>query len=546
MAESAADAAGPPPFGDGPAAVIPLLMLTVPGEWIGRLSIGLKLAVLFGVIVVLLVGGFTATLAYLSRVNGYLDRHQRITIPAIVAASEMLRNVGNMQTGMHHVLEFPMGNGRAASLHAVTESERRALAVLDVYQATHAVRTHPVLYGMLQGHGRVDLVEQESQTIVAIADGLTSLRVQREAIDAALSKTTSAMAGAAYEHAVTQTQDAITALIEIHRNIDVEMKIEGDRLVDQARVISVSVAGILGVLIAAVYLVMQRYVAVPLMHLAATADRVAHHDYTAQFGSWPARDEVGVLATALATMLTSLRERGTALVRKTKELEAFSYSIAHDLKGPLREIEGFSSLLEKQFAESGDHQKIHHIDVIRKSSLRLTHMIDALLRYSRLEQQELPRVRFNVVDMVGGLLTDLQHQLAGIQPAITIDLPFVDLYGEPVSIRQAIANLLDNALKFSRHAVIPVITIGGQETMMERILWVRDNGVGFDATQAEKIFGLFERLHGPNEFEGTGVGLAIVKMVVEKHGGRVWAESGPGQGSTFYLAFPEGGQLVVR
>lgn len=521
-------------------------MLIVPGEWIGRLSIGSKLAVSFGVIVVLLVGGFTATLAYLSRVNGYVDRHQRITIPAIVAASEMLRNVGNLQTGMHHVLEFPIGNDRAASLHAVTESERRALAVLDVYQATHAVRTHPVLYGMLQGHGRVDLLEQEGQTIVAIADGLTSLRVQREAIDAALFKTTSAMAGAAYEQAIAQTQDAITSLIEVHRNIDVEMKIEGDRLVNQARLLGASVAGILGVLIAAVYLVIQRYVAVPLMHLAATADRVAHHDYTAQFGAWPTRDEVGVLATALATMLTSLRERGTALMRKTKELEAFSYSIAHDLKGPLREIEGFSSLLEKQIAESGDQQKIHHIDVIRKSSQRLTHMIDALLKYSRLEQQELPRVRFNVVDMVDRLLTDLQHQLTGIQPAITIDLPFADLYGEPVSIRQAIANLLDNALKFSRHAAPPVITIGGQQTGTERILWVRDNGAGFDTTQAEKIFGLFERLHSPSEFEGTGVGLAIVKMVVEKHGGRVWAESIPGQGSTFYLAFPESGQAVIR
>jgi signal transduction histidine kinase len=329
-------------------------------------------------------------------------------------------------------------------------------------------------------------------------------------------------------------------LIEIHRQIDVEMKIEGDRLVNQARLIGVSVTAVLGFLILAVYLMMQRYVAIPLKRLAETANRVAHHDDTARFESWASQDEVGVLAESLSTMLTSLHEHGAALMRKTKELESFSYTIAHDLKGPLREIEGFSSLLEKQFAGSRDQEKIHHIDVIRKSSLRLTHMIDALLKYSRLEQQELPRIRFNVVEMIESLVRDFQRQLAEVQPKITLNLPFADLYGEPISIRQAIANVLDNALKFSRRAEIPVIDVGGQETANERILWVRDNGIGFDESYQEKIFGLFDRLHSPSEYEGTGVGLAIVKMVVEKHGGRVWAESSPGQGSTFYLAFPAG------
>ncbi|HEX7766977.1 MAG TPA: ATP-binding protein, partial [Nitrospira sp.] len=106
------------------------------------------------------------------------------------------------------------------------------------------------------------------------------------------------------------------------------------------------------------------------------------------------------------------------------------------------------------------------------------------------------------------------------------------------SVRQAITNLLDNALKFSRHTAAPAIAIGGQRTPTEHILWIRDNGIGFDAGQAEKIFGLFERLHSPGEYEGTGVGLAIVKLVLEKHGGRVWAESTVGQGSTFFIAFP--------
>jgi light-regulated signal transduction histidine kinase (bacteriophytochrome) len=238
-------------------------------------------------------------------------------------------------------------------------------------------------------------------------------------------------------------------------------------------------------------------------------------------------------------MVTNLRERTTALTHKTRELEAFTYSIAHDLKGPLREIEGFSSLLEKQFMNQGDPHVTHYIDVIRKSSLRLTHMIDALLKYSRLEQQDLPRTRFNVLEMINSLLVERQSQFSDITPQISVNLPFSDLYGEPVSIRQALVNLLDNAFKFSRYSSAPNINIGGQRAATERIIWVQDNGIGFDPSQKEKLFGLFERLHNAQEYEGTGVGLAIVKMVADKHNGRAWAESTPGKGSTFYLAFPE-------
>jgi light-regulated signal transduction histidine kinase (bacteriophytochrome) len=274
--------------------------------------------------------------------------------------------------------------------------------------------------------------------------------------------------------------------------------------------------------------------------LAATADQVAHHDLTARFMPWPSRDEVGTLAGSLATMLASLREHSTALMRKTKELEAFTYSIAHDLKGPLREIEGFSSLLEKQFADSGDAQANHHIGVIRVSAMRLTHMIDALLKYSRLEQQELPKQRFNVRDMIYNLVNDRLASGQINDRTVHIDLPFSELYGEPVSVRQALANLFDNAVKFSRSRPDPDIRISGTEGPMERVIRIADNGIGIEDAQTEKIFGLFERLHGPDDYEGTGVGLAIVKLVMDKHQGRAWVESTPGKGSTFVLSFPHG------
>jgi signal transduction histidine kinase len=523
-----------------------MLGYAMPASWLGRLSIGKKLALSFSVILILLIGSLSASFFYLSRVNSYVERHQRITIPAVVTASEMLRNLYAMQTHMHHLLDHQNNAAQTISLKAIAEIEHRTLTTLDTYQATHAVHTHPVLYGMLQQHGRGDLADQESQTIVAIADGMSALRAQREDIETATRVGAKNLSNTepVYEQTATKTANAIASLIELHRKIDVEIKIEGDRLVKQARFIVLGVVGLLGLLVVSIYLMIEQVVVTPLKQLAATADRVAHHDLTAQFEPWPTRDEVGVLANSLTIMLANLRERGTALMRKTKELEAFTYSVAHDLKGPLREIEGFSSLLEKRFEEAGDPQVKHHIDIIRKSSLRLTHMIDALLKYSRLEQQNLPRTRFNVSEMISSLLIGQQNEHTGIAPQITVNLPFADLYGEPVSVRQALVNLLDNALKFSRHSPVPTISIGGQQTPTERILWIQDNGIGFDANQKEKLFGLFERLHNDQEYEGTGVGLAIVKMVADKHGGRVWAESSPGKGSTFFLAFPDGQQAV--
>lgn len=446
--------------------------------WIGRLSIGQKMAASFGVMVLLLIVGVVITQTYLSRVNSYVDRHLRITMPGMIAASEMLQYVGEMQIAMHHVLEEWIDSERSAGFLAMAELERKTLTTLDFYRKTHAARSHPILYGMLQHHGRIDLSEQEEQILLAIADGLTSLRDQRERLAVGMSEIPQANAESAYEHLAAKTAGAITSLIEIHRKIDVEIKIEGDRLLDQAQLIGVTVTMVLGFLIVAVYLMMQRYVAIPLKRLAETANRVAHHDSTVRFGSRASQDEVGMLAESLSAMLASLHEHGAALMRKTKELESFSCTIAHDLKGPLREIEGFSSLLEKQFAWSGDQEKSHHIDVIRKSSLRLTHMIDGLLKYLRFEQQELPRIHFNVAEMIESLVRDLQRQLALTQPKITLNLLFVELYGEPISIRQVLANVLDNALKFSRRAAIPVIDIGGQETANERILYVRDNGSG--------------------------------------------------------------------
>jgi signal transduction histidine kinase len=457
-----------------------MLGYVMPGGWISRLSIGQKLVLSFSLILILLAGSLSAILFYLSRVNSYVERHQRITVPGVVTASEILRNVGHMQTHMHHLLEHPETDASRSTLSTISEIEQQTSGALDTYRRSHAARTHPILFGMLTQHGRVDLADEEEQAMAVVADGLNSLTEQRVHIQQLLfsqSRRSFDNVEAAYERTASIIETAVATLVDVHRKIDVEMKIEGDRLVSQARFIALGLVCLLGLLIIAVFVLMRRQVADPLRRLATTADRVAHHDLGAQFESWSSRDEVGALAGSLTTMLASLREHSTSLVRKTKELEAFTYSIAHDLKGPLREIEGFSSLLEKQFADKSDPQVHHHISVIRHCALRLTHMIDALLKYSRLEQQELPKQRFNVQEMVSSLVSDRLSPVQDSKPTIRIELSFSELYGEPVSIRQALANLLDNAIKFSRHHIHPQIHIGGRDTATEWIISIHDNGI---------------------------------------------------------------------
>jgi signal transduction histidine kinase len=496
--------------------------------WFRHLSIGQKLLLSFGLILSLLALSLTALLFYLAQINSYVDRHKRITVPAIVTAANMRREAYDLKITLH--LSDDHRSARTENMAARFERHIDAIRnALDVYKKTHAARTHPVLYGMLTEHHRLDLAEQEDRAIEQIAASLNRLSKDWKSLTS--SETEGLMAG---------LTAALDELVDAHTHIDVEMKHEGDRLLGHARVIALSLALLLALVIASTYWLATRHIARPLMSLASTADRVAHHDLSAQFAPWPSNDEVGTLTASLTTMLASLREHGTSLLRKTKELEAFTYSIAHDLKGPLREIEGFSSLLEKHFSETGDPQTRHHIGVIRQSALRLTHMIDALLKYSRLEQQALPKQRFNVRDMLRSLIND---RISGTQPApptIRLELPFEDLYGEPVSIRQALANLLDNAIKFSRNRQHPEIRIDGSRDGAECLIRIADNGIGFDLAHTDRIFGLFERLHGPQDYEGTGVGLAIVRLVMDKHGGRVIVESAPDRGSTFALAFPQG------
>ena len=511
-----------------------------PAAWLRNQPIGSKLLASFGLLFLLLGLSLAAILFYLTRINSYVERHHRITVPALVTAADMRQRA--IQTGF---LLAAWQDNRSPTEHKtiirqLAETAATIQSELDRYRTTHAARTHPVLFRMLAQHGRAGLVDQEDAALVKAQQLFDHWQRQRVLLQDALS--TGRIPDARRrlldgQTTVQQLADAFTALIDVNTMITAEMKSEGDSLQQQARLVILALIVLVGIVTAGVFVMTRSQIAGPLKRLAATANQVARQDLSAHFEPWHAQDEVGHLTESLRTMLGTLREQTRTLERKTKELESFTYSAAHDLKGPLREIEGFSTLLAKNYSTGLEPTAQHYLAMIRSSTLRLVSLIDDLLRYSRLEQQALPHSIINLRAMIDGVMME-QLRGAASPPAVHIDLPPCDLRGEPVSVRQALVNLVGNAIKFSRNVSQPEIHIGGRVTGGELVLRIQDNGIGFDSSESERIFGLFERLHMPDDYEGTGVGLAIVKLVMDKHGGRVWAESSPGKGSTFYLAFP--------
>lgn len=519
-----------------------------PTAWFRDLPIGSKLLVSF-VILLLLIGlSLTAILFYLARINSYVDRHHRITVPALVAAAGMRQQAVQAGLLLAELSQSRTSAEREAAARQVLSKVEAIRHALHRYRTEYAARTHPVLFRMLTRHGRAHLADQEDAAL-AKAERLVARWQPDELVSPNSTPSgngpsirTRIEAGQAV---IQQLADVFTGLIELNTLIATEMKTEGDALQAQGRWVILGLIVLVGVVTASIFVMTRSQIAFPLRQLAHTADRVAHGNLAADFEPWPTRDEVGRLTESLRTMLGTLRAQTSSLERKTRELESFTYTVAHDLKTPLREIEGFSALLEQRYGPGLDATARHYLDMIRSSTLRLVALIDDLLRYSRLEQQELTCSTIDLRTLLAEVIAE-QVRNEAVAPSVRVDLPFRDLWGEPASLRQVFVNLIANAVKFSRHVPRPEISIGGRIVDGEQVVWIADNGIGFDPSEATRIFGLFERLHPPEEYEGTGVGLAIVKLVMEKHGGRVWAESAPGKGSTFYLAFPLGPDAASR
>ena len=232
-----------------------------------------------------------------------------------------------------------------------------------------------------------------------------------------------------------------------------------------------------------------------------------------------------------------VRERTAQLEAANKELEAFSYSVSHDLRTPLITIQAFSRLLVEKYAAHLDAKGQRFLGAIQKSTKQMDQLINDLLALSRLKRQEFEVAEIDMGDLAQGVFEELKAINPGRKLNLVISNPPKGM-GDPSMIRQVFVNLLSNAIKFTRKREAALIEIGGTINDKEATFFVKDNGVGFDMAEAEKLFGVFQRLHSADEYEGTGVGLAIVQRIITRHGGRVWAEGKLDEGAVFYFTLP--------
>jgi light-regulated signal transduction histidine kinase (bacteriophytochrome) len=238
-----------------------------------------------------------------------------------------------------------------------------------------------------------------------------------------------------------------------------------------------------------------------------------------------------------------LRQRQADVAAAQQELESFSYSVSHDLRAPLSTIDGFSRLLEGAVAKGAAERSQHYLQRIRLGVVNLGELLAALLAVSRLGRAPMAP---QAVDL-GALASDAFAALQGSDPARTVRItvqPGLAARGDAALLRQLVDQLADNAWKFSAKNDQAEIAVGSQPgTDGEKVYFFRDNGAGFDMAHADKLFGIFQRMHVSSEFPGLGAGLSTVQRIVMRHGGRVWAEAAPGQGATFYftLGKPDAG-----
>jgi PAS domain S-box-containing protein len=236
----------------------------------------------------------------------------------------------------------------------------------------------------------------------------------------------------------------------------------------------------------------------------------------------------------LARSMTETTRVNAQLEASVKELEAFTYSVSHDLRAPLRHISGFSKILTEEFGSSLPEDAQHHLHRIQEGTRRMGVLVDDLLNLARVGRRDLSMRITGLNSLVNEVIAELKPEMEGRNVEWRLaDLPFVEC--DSGLMKQVLQNLLANALKFTRPRAQAIIEVGQQEQNGTTLIYVRDNGVGFSMKYADKLFGVFQRLHRPEDFEGTGVGLATVQRIIQKHGGRTWAEAELDKGAIFYF-----------
>ena len=326
--------------------------------------------------------------------------------------------------------------------------------------------------------------------------------------------------------------------------------------VNSMAVTMVTIVSLLTLIVVAAGFLLARTITQPLARLVAGAAEIGRHGHLDQKVGTEDRDEIGELSRAFDRMAAELKEttvsiddlerriheRTAQLEAANRELEAFTYSVSHDLRAPLRAIDGYTRILLDDYQPLLDAEGKRVCSVISESAHRMSDLIDDLLTFSRLGRSALNPSKIDMETLAKTIFQELttaqsrkriDFQVDTVRPAV----------GDPALLRQVWVNLLSNAIKFSSRQKHAVIRVKGENGENETVYSVKDNGVGFDMQYAGKLFGVFQRLHSVREFEGNGVGLALVQRVILRHGGRVWAEGEVGKGAIFYFTLPRQGVI---
>lgn len=314
--------------------------------------------------------------------------------------------------------------------------------------------------------------------------------------------------------------------------------------IEEQRRLSFILAALAACLVAALAVGVAQVLARPITRLTQVAEHITAGDLQAR-ADIDLPDEIGHLARTFNTMTAQLQstlegmeqrvqERTAELEAANRELEAFTYSASHDLRAPLRSVDGYSRLLQEDYSDRLDEDGRLYVENIRQSVQRMSDLIEALLNLSRLSRAELTWTRVDLSRLAQSSLDELQRQEPERKVEIVIQ-PGLVVQGDPRLLAAMLDNLLRNAWKFTRKTPDARVEFGAQPWEGTLAYYVHDNGAGFDMKYANRLFGAFQRLHRPDEFEGTGIGLAIVQRVVYRHNGQVWARGEVGKGATFYF-----------
>ena len=483
-----------------------------------RLSLKILLPALLSL---LLLAGMSGFIVYSLQLQ---QRSLQDTGRQLLASDQLVGELRQQRTAIETHLLLYLQNSKQSSLDAIADADRGIAGAVNAYllRPTDS-RTTSQLQAFLESHDAIVRTRREMIRSHAAKDAqrvrlLTDKwAIQRERVDANLRD--------------------LRALGAIQTEATLKDAAQAQDWMKQIAIYGI----LLAILLVAVAFAYVRHNVLSRLKTLTTGARLIGDGNLAHRIGLAITDEIGALAADFDDMAAHLQETRGLIEKRLQErdaaiqeLEAFCYTVSHDLRTPLRAVDGFAQLAVQALEPDARPETKHYLERVREGAQRMGNLIDDLLAFSRLGRRAISIQEIASEPLVQECLQSLRNEYDLLKTQISIN-PIAPCQGDHHLLKQVWINLLSNALKFTGKTADAKIEIGSTQQHGETVYSVRDNGVGFDMRYADKLFGVFQRLHGIAEFPGTGVGLAIVQRIIKQHGGRIWAEAAPGQGATFFF-----------